>query len=89
LTASGYEYTLCLFKDLVQKGSDGRQITIGKDFEWTAPHRGLVSKGDPCPEVGARTAVVRFECGLEPLLVRISEPGRCAYEAVVSIPAAC
>eukprot|EP00045_Choanoeca_perplexa_P004645 m.39586 g.39586 ORF g.39586 m.39586 type:complete len:509 (-) comp12683_c0_seq1:349-1875(-) len=89
LAASGYEYTLCLFKDLVQKGSDGRTITIGRHYEWTSPHRGLVSKGDACPEVGARSAVVRFECGLEPRLVRISEPGRCAYEAVVTAPAAC
>jgi hypothetical protein len=89
LTVSGYDYTLCLFKDLVQKGSDGRQVTIGKNFEWTRPHRGRISNGDKCPEVGSRTAVVRFECGLEPQLVRISEPGRCAYEAVVTTPAAC
>ena len=36
-----------------------------------------------------REAVVRFECGSESQVMRVSEPERCEYEMIFRTPAVC
>lgn len=81
---SQYTYKLCFFKDAKQDS-----VSLGSWEGFKGPKEAQFSNGQMCPGGPARSIRVIFQCGADEEVLSISEPSRCAYEALVSGPGAC
>eukprot|EP00762_Andalucia_godoyi_P004734 ANDGO_03649.mRNA.1 Glucosidase 2 subunit beta len=90
-----YSYQIRPFEAVDQRDKSGRLIsTLGKFDKpsWVAKSGDNVMKftnGDRCWQGPQRSMVVRIECGATEEVVKVEEPSRCEYAAVLRLPIAC
>ncbi|ORX59878.1 hypothetical protein BCR36DRAFT_341933 [Piromyces finnis] len=88
--ASGYIYTLCLFKDAKQKPKDGNSSTnLGTWNGFDSPTVMKFSNGEKCWNGPQRSAKVILKCSDKNELSNVSEPSKCEYEMIFYTPAVC
>jgi len=88
--ASGYIYTLCLFKDAKQKPKDGNSSTnLGTWHGFESPYVMKFTNGEKCWNGPQRSAKVILKCSNKSELISVSEPSKCEYEMIFYTPAAC
>jgi len=88
--ASGYIYTLCLFKDAKQKPKDGNSSTnLGTWNGFENPNTMKYTNGEKCWNGPQRSAKVILKCSNKSELISVSEPNKCEYEMIFYTPAAC
>jgi len=88
--ASGYIYTLCLFKDAKQKPKDGNSSTsLGTWNGFEGPNIMKFTNGEKCWNGPQRSAKVILRCSDKNELSNVSEPSKCEYEMIFYTPAVC
>jgi len=88
--ASGYIYTLCLFKDAKQKPKDGNSSTsLGTWNGFESPTVMKFTNGEKCWNGPQRSAKVILKCSDKNQLTNVSEPSKCEYEMIFYTPAVC
>ncbi|OUM65307.1 hypothetical protein PIROE2DRAFT_60104 [Piromyces sp. E2] len=88
--ASGYIYTLCLFKDAKQKPKDGNSSTgLGTWNGFESPTVMKFTNGEKCWNGPQRSTKVILKCSDKNELSNVSEPSKCEYEMIFYTPAVC
>jgi hypothetical protein len=87
-----YEYELCMFKSITQKGMPGQRTNLGTFAKWNS-NRSIqeYGAGQMCPGGPQRSCNVKVLCNDSDKdeIVSVDEPSRCTYEMIVKTPSAC
>lgn len=94
-----YIYQLCPYNKASQRSkSGGSDVTLGRWSGWVESKEhsasGKYSKmkydqGQSCWNGPMRSTIVTLSCGLENMLISVTEPNRCEYAMEFSTPALC
>jgi len=79
-----YTYKICFFKDAHQDS-----VRLGTWSGWRGDRQGSFTGGQSCGDGLSRSLKVKFRCAGVEAVVEITEPNRCAYEAIVHSAGAC
>jgi len=79
-----YTYKLCFFKDAHQDS-----VQLGRWSGWHGDRQGSFTGGNSCGDGLTRSLNVKFRCAGAEAVIDVTEPNRCAYEAIVHSPGAC
>ncbi|XP_076060630.1 N-acetylglucosamine-1-phosphotransferase subunit gamma-like isoform X2 [Oratosquilla oratoria] len=96
-TIESYEYWLCPFHNMTQQDIqtfyEPYKGVVGVWGEWIIENNNFVAmkmvEGSLCGNSTFRSAEVYFKCGPLARLLRVSEPKKCGYHAVLETPLVC